>query len=157
MKSDYKPIPGVGTGRGSFRVALRTRIYEGPDHLLLLQSTGYTEEYKRVFYRDIRYVVCRKDKSQLYQGITSALLLFGALALGLVDVPWTIVISLSFLPLLWFIVNLLRGPTCRCYVNTDVQTLEIPVPRRIGKIPALITFLNSKAGEGQPQVEQVQS
>ncbi|HUB68687.1 MAG TPA: hypothetical protein VL981_14480 [Candidatus Methylacidiphilales bacterium] len=157
MKSQYKPIKGIGTGRGR-PAAIRVRLYEGPDHLLLVYSAGYTEDYKRVFYRDIRYAIARKDRGQVWQGILSGCCILAACLLFLMPVPWMVtailwlIISLPFL--FHFAGNLFLGPTCRIYLNTDVQTVELPVPRRLGRLPKLVAFLNTKISPEQPKVEQ---
>lgn len=153
MKNDYKPIKGLGTGWGGLQLGVRSRLYQGPDHLLIVLNSGYTEEYKRVFYRDVRYVVARDSNDQTVQAwlavagflICSLFFFFGHWGLG-------IVFTAPFV--LWFAVNVLRGSTCRAYVNTDVQTLELPIPRRVGKLPLLIAFLNGKMASGQPQPGQ---
>ena len=147
MKSDYKPIKGLGSG-------MRSRLYQGADHLLIVHNSGYTEEYKRVFYRDVRYIVAQDSNDQTVQAwlavagflLCSLFFFFGHWGLGIVFVfPFVV----------WFAVNVLRGSTCRAFVNTDVQTLELPLPRRVAKLPVLIAFLNSKLTPDQRQVEQV--
>lgn len=150
MKGEYQKIKGLGTGRGSFQLAMRSRLYETGDHLLLVQSTGYTEEYKRVFYRDVRYVVARKDRGQIIHGIVSAAIFIGIWSLDLAGLPFWVVICLSLPIAIWFMVNLIRGATCRTYISTDVQTLEVPTPRRMDKVPILIAFLNTKIAPGAP-------
>jgi uncharacterized integral membrane protein len=144
MAKIYEKIPGLGSGRGSFQVATRSRMYRGPDHLLIVQSTGYTEEYKRIFFRDIRYVEVRKTQAQLFTGIVAALVTLLLALLLLFNVP-KIAVALFCLPFLtWFIVNLALGPTCECYIATNVQTLKIPTPRRMRKVTMLIGFLRAQ-------------
>src|SRR5271154_3538930 len=121
MAKVYHPIPGLGTGRGSLNLAVRSRIYQGPDHLLIVQSTGYTEEYRRIFYRDIRYVDIRKNSHMLWQAIISGTFLAFFLLLYFLQVPLVAVGVLSTPFLIWLVVNLLSGPTCDCYVSTSVQ------------------------------------
>jgi hypothetical protein len=155
VKGDYKPIKGLGTGRGRLQVAMRVRLYEGPDHLLLVHSTGYTEEYKRVFYPDVRYVVARKSHGQARQAMLSAALFLATCLLFLTPMNKVGVAILTLPFLIWFIVNWVLGPTCRVYVNTDVQTLELPTPRRLGRLSRLINFLQTKISPEQPKVQQV--
>ena len=153
MKSDYKRIKGLGTGWGGLQLGVRSRLYQAPDHLLIVLNTGYTEEYKRVFFRDIRYVVARDSNGQTIQAwmavagflLCSLFFFFGHWGLG-------VVLTAPFV--LWFVVNILRGSSCRVFVNTDVQTLELPVPRRFGKLPVLTALLNSKLTPDLPRVEQ---
>jgi integral membrane sensor domain MASE1 len=141
MASIYKKIPGVGTGWRNFQIASRSRLYAAPDHLLVLHSTGYTEEYKRLFFRDIRFFEVRPTKRQFWIGLVSAILALILLPLYYVSVPIVLVAVFCFPFVLVFLVNLLRGPTCECYLGTSVQTLRLPAPSRVKKVAAMIQFL----------------
>jgi hypothetical protein len=144
MSNPYKAIKGLGTGRGKLQVGLRSRLYQGPDHLLLLQSTGYTEDYKRVAYENIRYVVVRRTHGQERQAMISGGLFLLISLLYLTSMPWFGVLLCSSPFAIWFVVNIFLGTACATYVNTDIQTLELPVPRRLSKVPVFIDFLRSK-------------
>jgi hypothetical protein len=149
MKGDYQPIPGLGSGRASFRIATRASLYAGPDHLLVVHSNGYTEDYRRIFYRDIRYVVAQKSHAQLIQIILSGVMLAG-LALFYLTPMSKVLLTIFLLPfLIWLIVNLVRGATCRCSINTDVQTIELPTPRRFSKLPVLAAFLKAQGSQAE--------
>jgi hypothetical protein len=144
MAKIYQKIPGIGTGRGSFQIATRSRVYTAPDHLLVVQSTGYTEEYKRLFFRDIRYVDVRKTNGQIRSAVISAILTLLLALLYFTGIP---VIAVAFFCapfLIWFIINLFRGPTCECYIGTNVQTLKLPAPRRMKKVATLMEFLRAQ-------------
>jgi hypothetical protein len=143
MSKPYQAIKGLGIGRGKMQAGLRTRLYQASDHLLMLQSTGYTEEYKRIAYENIRYVVVRKNYSQERQAMIS-LVLFLLSLLFLYLFSWKIVLFFCTPFAIWFILNLAWGKGCNTYINTDIQTIELPVPRRIKKVPILIDFLRSK-------------
>jgi hypothetical protein len=144
MAKIYQKIPGIGTGRGSFQIASRSRVYTAPDHLLVVQSTGYTEEYKRIFFRDIRSVDVRKTNGQVRSAVISAILTLLLALLYFVKVP-VIAVTLFCAPfLVWFLINLFRGPTCECYISTNVQTLKLPAPRRVKKVATLIEFLRAQ-------------
>jgi len=144
MAKNYRKIPGVGTGRGSLQIAARSRLFTAKDHLLIVQSTGYTEEYKRVFFRDIRYIDVRKTKGQARIAVVTAILTLLLALLYFAKLP-VILVALFCSPFVaWFIVNLFRGPTCECYISTNVQTLKLPAPRRMNKIATLINFLRAQ-------------
>ena len=156
MAETYHPIPKIGTGRFGFQVAIRYRLYAGPDHLLIVQNTSYTEEYKRVSYPDIRYLMVMRTQAQLWQGIISAAIILLILLSTHGRGPWIFTAILCIPFVIWFVVNLLLGPTCRCYLNTHVQTVQLPAPRRMKKVPVLRAFLLSQipssrlAGTEQP-------
>lgn len=150
MAQTYQPIPGLGTGRNFLQVALRSRIFRGADHMLIMQSTGYTEEYKRIFYRDIRYVEIRKSRRQLWIGVISGGMTLFFLLLYAMKVPGGVAITLGLPFLIVFLVNLFKGPTCECYISTSVQTLKIPTPRRMNKVDTLVAFLRAQTAAFTP-------
>src|SRR6516162_3063872 len=51
-------------GPAQFSVAAITRssLWLGDDHLLLVECTGYSETYKRFFFRDIQAITISKTK-----------------------------------------------------------------------------------------------
>jgi hypothetical protein len=154
MKKDYAAIPGLGTGRAGFQVGMRSRLYCGSDHLLLVQSTGYTEDYRRVFFRDIRYVVTRENRRNIWLSCTFAGLILILCLLHFLYLSWFIIAMFCVPFAVGLLVNLARGITCNCYVRTDVQTLLLPTPQRKKKVPILIEFLKTKvpSPESKPAV-----
>jgi len=147
----YRPIPKLGTGQGRFQIGIRSKIFQGPDHLLIVQSTGYTEEYKRVFYRDIRWVDIRPSRLQLWVALAVGILfLFFAVFPYLAGAPIEFAIIFGVPFIVWFLINLFLGKTCDCYVGTNVQTLKLPVPRRVGKVSPLIEFLRAQTAAFAP-------
>jgi hypothetical protein len=144
MSNTYQAIKGLGTGAGKLQVGLRSRLYQSPEHLLIVQSTGYTEDYKRVSYENIRYVVIRHTLSQQRQAMVSGGLFLLVSLLYLSAMPWIAVLVFSSPFAIWFIINVALGAGCCTYVNTDIQTVELPVPRRLKKVPILVDFLHAK-------------
>jgi hypothetical protein len=143
-KKDYIPIRGLGTGRGTFRAFVRSRLYSSEDHLLIVQSTGYTEDYRRIFYRDIRYVIARKNNVYPFANLILGLLIALHLLFYYLGMPPVLAIIILVVLGLLLVINLVRGPTCSCYLNTEVQTVFVPTPSRRNKIPVLIEFLKTK-------------
>jgi len=108
-------------------------LYAGPDHLLLVNSTGTSEAYRRFYYRHLQAVVLQRTSAYvLYSmafGGTAFLFLLFALAAG--GVSSAILGGLAALCLLLLVYNLLKGPTCRVYFRTAVQTERIPTLTRV--------------------------
>jgi hypothetical protein len=151
MEKIYEKIPGLGTGRGGLQLAMRSRMYRGPDHLLIVQSTGYTEEYKRVFFRDIRYVEVRETQGQLVSTIVSGVLTSGLAFLYFAhEIPIIGIILICAPFAVWFILNLVWGPTVVCHISTNVQTLKLPTPRRRKQVGVLIDFLREQTAAFEP-------
>lgn len=156
MAKIYNAVPGIGSGRGNLQVAVRSRLYQGPDHLLIVQSTGYTEDYKRIFYQDIRTIEVKHNNRQFWSAIIAGAIVVFFLLLYAWILPAIAAIILGAPFLIWLLVNLYRGATCDCYISTNVQRLKLPAPGRVNKVEVLINFLRSKApavelaGTGQP-------
>ena len=110
-----------------------TQLWLAPDHILLLTSSRFAEDYKRFAIAEIESIVVTDLPSRLPLQV---ILILAALA-------W---ISLSFtvnsmfakgaflitgtLALLWPILDIARGPRCRCFLYTRVsKELLAPVSR----------------------------
>jgi len=150
MPKIYKKIPGIGSGAAGFRPAARARLFTAPDHLLIMQSTFFTEEYKRVFFRDIRYIDVRQTNGQIWMAVVSAILTLLIALLYFVSLPAiaTVIFCTPFA--VWFILNLYFGPTCKCYISTNVQTLQLPAPGRMKKVATLIAYIRTQAAAFNP-------
>ena len=121
----YRSLPG----RGSSAIA-RTRLWEGPDHLLFVTSWPTGEGYRRFFFRDIQALVIRRTSRRMWINITlfvlalitvSPILAFsdrGSASLtasGIVGGFW----------LLLVLRNSLLGPGCETHIQTAIQTERI--------------------------------
>lgn len=110
-----------------------TQLWLASDHLLLLSNTRLSEQYKRFSFADIQAIVVTRLPSQI---VLQIVMIVAALAwMGLwffVDSKperWAIEISGAF-ALLWPIVDIARGPRCRCVLRTRVSgELLAPVNR----------------------------
>jgi hypothetical protein len=133
----YQRLSGSGLARkGSFIAAVRTscRLWLGDDHLLQVESAGgYSETYKRFYFRDIQAVFLQKTSSWLVVNwilgcITGLFLLWtltvketaGIITLGIITGIFGFFLALNFF----------RGPTCNCLLKTAVHLEEIPSLRR---------------------------
>jgi hypothetical protein len=113
--------------RSFFAIAFSTRssLWLGKDHLLQIDTSGYTESYKRFHFRDIQALVLGTTQTWLY--LASA---FGALAalcgviaiLGNGPIVAWIFGSMAGLFGLRMLFDLIAGPTTKCYLRTAVQT-----------------------------------
>jgi hypothetical protein len=146
--NNYVKLPGVGHQLGSY-----TRLYRGGDHLLQVSSVTFSEQYKRFYFRDIQaFIVIRTNTWIMIITLLLILaLLLTGIAVGSGDSVASIVLGgFAALLLLLALVVGLRGPSCRCYVRTAVQTEKLPSInrlRRAGKILAeLKPFLDAAQG-----------
>ncbi len=159
---DYKLLAGGGRmttvwwerllGRRSAHVSL----YEGPDHLLYIESTGFffafKESYKRLDYSKIQAVSYGRT-SRYWWTLGWSSLLLGLMVWGMIanrnEPSATLGFYAAFagVMLLVLLVNLIKGPTCVCKVQTAVQVLALkplnrlrPTRRAVGRLVELCQF-----------------
>ena len=152
MTKIYKRLPGRGNSFASKTPTARFSIWLGPDHMLQIYNFGYTEEYKRFYFRDIQAFVLRKTPRGHVVNLISGLLGAGFIflwistpseALGVVSGIFGIPLALIF------IFNLLLGSTCECRLYTAVQTEPLPSISRLRAARKTIALL-------KPLIEQAQ-
>ncbi|NCC51577.1 MAG: hypothetical protein EOM20_10210 [Spartobacteria bacterium] len=123
----YTRLPGVGQATFGVVTASKSSLYLGPDHLLLLFNRGYAEEYKRFYYKDIQALIMQKTPAWKIQNAVLAVMtaFFGVMALVTrqSDTTWQYITgAMGVTFLIITVCNLFRGVTCRCYLQTAVQT-----------------------------------
>jgi hypothetical protein len=121
---NYRKLPGRLRG-----VIHGASVWAGSDHLLLVCSTRFREEYKRFFYRDIQAIAVAEDRR--FPVPTPTILLAAiAIAAGIVTgrfaprlAPfWWI--PLAALAGAWLYVSIAQS--CRCRIYTAVSGDELP-------------------------------
>ncbi len=149
----YYKLPGTGHQLGGY-----TRLYRGADHLLQISSVTFSERYKRFYFRDIQAFIVVRTNSWIVVitlFLILALLLTG-LAVGVGDSVGSIVLGgfAALLLTLALIVGL-RGPSCRCYVRTAVQTETLPSLNRLRRAENILAELQPiiAAAQGPMPVE----
>ena len=65
--------------KSGFQVATsnRSSLWLGKDHLLCVETTGYTETYKRFFFRDIQVLTLRRTYRRLLLSVFLGLPILG--------------------------------------------------------------------------------
>lgn len=135
----YRRLRGLGTSAFEY-----VRLYLGPDHLLMVSSSGYTEIYKRFFFRDIQSIAVRKSNLGKVWNIVWGVLfwIFGiAVALevgGDAMYFWLGVAAIFLILLVW---NIGRGPTCVTQITTAVQTRTLTPLNRLRRARQVIAQL----------------
>lgn len=128
-QKEYVKLPGQG--RSSFGVvtAIRYSLWLARDHLLAVMNQGYSEDYKRFYFRDIQAIILQKTSAGAVANAVLGTILFiiASLTAFGYERKWDTV-GLGFLIcfdtvfLLCLLVNLAKGPTCKCFLRTAVQT-----------------------------------
>lgn len=128
----------------------------GGDHLLVVSSTGYADEYRRIQFSNIQGFFTlessRKHSCFLFWLFVS--LLAGIIAvtnqvMGRQPVVSLVFIGIGALGILW---NHLLGPSCKVYVVTGVQTLLLPSVVRRGKARKVFARIEPLIAESQRQL-----
>lgn len=110
-----------------------TQLWLAPDHILLLISSQLAEDYKRFAIADIQSIVVTELPSRIVAQVIMILAALAWMALwfavNLAFFKWTFAVT-GAMALLWSIVDIARGPRCRCYLHTRVsKELLAPVSR----------------------------
>lgn len=121
-RSEYKRLPGSRS-----RLFRRDRLYLGPDHVLLVRSQSFSEEYRRFYYSDIQALVLQERpvrNRRIADSVAIGVVLAAIVALFATDHPvWGTLLSLVVLAYSWFA---LRRQDCKAWLQTAVGTAELP-------------------------------
>ena len=152
MEKPYKKlISGVPHG---VVAASRNSLWAGADHLLHVQGSWVTEEYRRFYYADIQSITLRRTNRRRNVNIALGIL-------GLPQIPIALYIQASggdFAGVAWFfaalfllpmLYNSARGPTCVCHIATAVQNFEIRILRRVRKSERVIAMIRERIAAAQ--------
>lgn len=159
--------------RSQFAVAFmaRSSLWLGDDHLLLVETNGYTESYKRFYFRDIQAIsIQQTNRYRWWAGITGFFALV-FLILAIATMPKTSPVQwnggeiaggiflggIAGLGLLFLVINWILGPTCRCFLRTAVQTEELPSLCRERRTRKVFDQIRPQivAAQGQLTLEEV--
>jgi len=140
----YTRLTRNASGLGSY-----SSLWLAADHLMIVTSTGYTENYSRLLLRDIQaFFVVKTDRRLWWSlGWGALTLVNGIIAAMTYNNDDTPIASAIFfgLGLVMFIWNEALGSSCRVYVVTGVQTVSLPslvrrrkARRALGRLQPLI-------------------
>jgi hypothetical protein len=127
------------------------RLYAGQDHLLSIRNHFFSEEYLRFYYRDIQAIITRK--TIVGKVINICLLIVFTLFIlpaFLLSGGWAVFFSLiASVFFIFLVINLIKGPTAICHIQTLVQTARLTAIKRMRGAKKIITQL-------KPLIEQSQ-
>ena len=128
----------------------RASLFTGGDHLLLCDyRTGFTERYKRFYFKDIQAIIIQKTQHWL-----AGMAIWGSLAIGFLVIAlasgWNAFLKITEgICLLFVLRHLIRGPSCRTRIQTAVQTDVLPMFKRVRKTNRVLSRI-------LPLIEQAQ-
>ncbi len=154
-EKEYQKLPGKGRrAQGAIAVSgTYCSLWLGRDHLLQIESLGgYSEDYKRFYFRDIQALQIRKTKTGAAWNLFS-----GAIAFVLALIAWGIhdetgkIVLFFFAALfgLLFVINWFRGPTCVCHLKTAVHLEQLPSLSRLKKAQKVFQMIKASIEQAQ--------
>lgn len=131
--------------RNATQLGSYSSLWRGPDHLMIVRSTGYHESYARLQFTDVKAFFLTDSPRRMWWGYVWGIVAGWAgfvLILALVNRERPIGSVFFFaIGALGFVWNYLLGPGCRAYVLTGVQTAEMPALVRLRKARRVIAQL----------------
>jgi hypothetical protein len=159
--------------RSQFAVVYRTRsaLWLGDDHLLLVETSGFTENYKRFYFRDIQTITVQETRRGHVWNIILGGVLFLIILVTILAIPKSMPAHWSggeigggvFLAILvaifttLFLASLLAGPTCKTLLQTAVQIEELASLCRVRQTRKIMDKIRPLmvAAQGQITGEEV--
>ncbi len=149
--------------RPGLAVALLTRssLWLGKDHLLVIDSNGFTETYKRFYFRDIQAITVHVTSRRAYWnwllGIPAAVFALGGIPYVLLNpsagtgaiITVSVIAAVFCLPLL---VNNLFGPSCLSRIKTAVQTEDLPSLNRLRSTRTVLNRIRPLITQAQGEI-----
>lgn len=159
-ETEYRRLPGRGSKtRHFFSFATspaRSRLWLGKDHLLSVESQGYSEEYRHFYFGDIQAVITRRTARgaiwNIILGIFAAAGIAGTLLLFVYEIDQAATIMCGIFAgcmILALLINILRGPTCVCHIRTAVQQDELGSLSRFKTARRAINIIRPHIEEAQ--------
>ena len=145
-EKEYRRLPGRGQSLASIAT-----LWLGRDHLLLVESTGFSESYKRFYYRDIQAIVLRTTATGRVTNLVLAVLAAPLVAGMFTSSDGLFIffgIMLGVLAAL-LLLNVALGPTSIGYLRTAVQTEKLGSLNRLRRARKALARI-------QPLIEQFQ-
>jgi hypothetical protein len=164
-RSEYQRLPGRGTqveGGGWLAISgSLCTMWMARDHLLLVARTGYTETYKRFYFRDIQAVIIRQTPTaflwNILLGIVALCFFLAALLTPPAGVIARIVCSwIGGLFVFLVLLNLWLGSTCVTQIKTAVQTEELAAWNRMRAARKGLAMIRPRLLEAQGEFPQAQ-
>ena len=158
--TQYRRLPGRGIRRegvSALFVRIWGTLWLAEDHILSVDSRLFSEDYKRFYFRDIQAIAFAKTRrGMVWNIIVSVLMFLFLLPAFRVEDPigitlWLIVSGIFGLLL---VINILRGPTCTCYLLTAVHKEILPSLDRIKKAEKVTQLLRSSIEKAQKDINQ---
>src|SRR5262245_35519642 len=141
----YVRLPGRSRG-----IVGTAALWLGADHVLLVQTRGYTEYYRRFYFRDVQALLLRRTsaaRNVSFALVAFLLIMIAAAAASGNAWPFWIVAAVPLATAL--LLHLLYGPSCVCHVRTAVETTELTALRRVRAASKTLARLRALVEDAQ--------
>jgi hypothetical protein len=133
----------------------RVQLWQGAEHVLLVEWDGAREHYKRFDYRDVQaFTVLKTNEGKILNAILGTVLCVLAV-LAIASSGVGLRVSLLVLAGIFGVIlifNALAGPTCQCSIRTAVQTDELPSLTRLRRARKVLARLRPLITQAQGQL-----
>lgn len=162
MDSDQPPMYTHLAGGATFGAKLLGRghsLWLARDHLLCVDDQAYSRHVVRIDFGDIEAVVVRPSAAFLWTNLVCAIPCVMGTVLVISGSPASVISGVLIMApfLMALAVNLLRGKTCDCRIQTRVQTKRLPVLSRQSIAERILPVLDACVREAQSGLPDVAS
>jgi hypothetical protein len=122
----------------------RVQLWQGEEHLLLVEWDGTREYYKRFGYGDIQAFIVRKTSEGMILNVVllAVIILISFWGISISDtIGRAVLLSIAGIFALVLLANFLSGPTCKCWVQTAVQVEDLTSLSRLPRARKVLTRL----------------
>lgn len=164
----YRCLPGKGRKQFGLLSGEQYRLWLGEDHMLHVRTTGYSERFRRFYFKDIEaFVVCKTKGAAVATVILAIVAAIAALAgfwigQGLeLSLMSCLILGavVTALPSTLLFRNAWLGPTCVCWLHTAVQVEDLVALRRLRRAEQTIGILKPliEAAQGRLTPEELEA
>jgi hypothetical protein len=154
--SIYRKLTGKARTLGGY-----SQLWLAPDHLLLLRSTGFRQQYWRFVLADIQAIVVTELPSRmpLQAALGGVALLWMLAYLAVISIfAKSFFLVTGGIALAVVIGDIARGPRCRCFLHTAVSREPLSPVRRMRVAEKVLFQLQSaiESVQGSIATEKIQ-
>ncbi|MGB0578264.1 MAG: hypothetical protein ACPGVU_01055 [Limisphaerales bacterium] len=134
----------------------RREVFMGPDHLLTVETNGYTEKYRFFNFADIQAITVRGNSMFMTWIVMLTLFCASFIFIGSQigdSVGWIVFGTLSGILGIALLVHIVKGPTVDCKLKTAVSEIELPSLGRLNQARACIAEIQSHVEKTQGRLE----
>lgn len=153
---EYIRLSGRGSNAQGIAVSRsHCSLWMGADHLLQVERYGFTETYKRFYYRDIQAVEIRRTAIAAWSagilGFVTGIFAISGLAVS-DSVGRAVLWTIGGVFFVFLLVDLIRGPSSVVHIKTAVQWEKLPAWKRLRTAHKGMAKLRPRILEAQGQM-----